>query len=59
MTTENETATETLKGKAKEALGKLTGSDELAKEGEAQQEKAEAREKAERAEQKQERHSGV
>ena len=49
---------EDLKGTAKEMAGKLTGSDEMAKEGQAQQEKAEAEEKAEQAESKQEKHSG-
>ncbi|MBW3663876.1 MAG: CsbD family protein [Actinobacteria bacterium] len=47
-----------MKGTAKEAVGKLTGSDELANEGEAQQEKAEHREEAEKAEQKEQEHQG-
>lgn len=51
--------TEKAKGTAKEVAGKVTGSDELANEGEAQQEKAEHEEKAEQAEKKQERHSGT
>ncbi len=42
---------ENLKGTAKEAIGKATGSDELAKEGEAQQKKAQKSEEAERLEQ--------
>lgn len=49
---------EELKGKAKEAVGKVTGSDEMAQEGEAQQEKAEAREKAQEASQKEDEHQG-
>jgi uncharacterized protein YjbJ (UPF0337 family) len=47
-----------LKGKAKEMAGKATGSDEMANEGEAQQEKAEAREQAEQAENKEQGHQG-
>ena len=50
--------TEKLKGTAKEIAGKVTGSDEWVREGQAQQEKAEAEEEAERAEQQQDRHSG-
>ena len=50
---------ETAKGTAKELAGKLTGSDEMVKEGQAQQEKAAAQEKAARAERDQDRHSGV
>lgn len=50
--------TEKLKGTAKEMAGKATGSDEMAKEGESQQEKADAEEKAQREQDKQERHSG-
>lgn len=53
-----DTDAEKLKGTAKEAAGKVTGSDELANEGEAQQEKAEAEEKKESAESKQDEHSG-
>lgn len=49
---------EDLKGTAKEVAGKVTGSDEMAKEGQSQQEKAEAEEKAEQAEAKQDKHSG-
>ncbi len=49
---------EKMKGTAKEMAGKVTGSDELAKEGESQQEKADAKEKAQREENKQEKHSG-
>ena len=52
-------AAEKAKGTAKEVAGKLTGSDELAKEGQAQQKKAEHEEKAEEAEREQERHSGT
>ncbi len=51
-------ATEDLKGTAKEMAGKLTGSDEMVKEGQAQQEKAEHAEKAENAKDKQDAHSG-
>jgi uncharacterized protein YjbJ (UPF0337 family) len=47
-----------VKGTAKEAVGKLTGSDELAKEGQAQQDKAEHREEAEKAEQREKSHQG-
>ena len=50
---------EKAKGTAKEVAGKATGSDELANEGEAQQEKAEHEEKAEKAEQEQEQHQGT
>ncbi len=50
---------ENVKGTAKELAGKLTGSDEMVKEGQAQQEKAAAQEKADRAERDQDRHSGV
>ncbi|MDX1620122.1 MAG: hypothetical protein R3320_03970 [Nitriliruptorales bacterium] len=49
---------EKLKGTAKEVAGKATGSDELAEEGEAQQEKAEHKEEAEQAEQKEKAHQG-
>lgn len=52
------TETEKLKGTAKEMAGKLTGSDELANEGEAQQEKAEAQEDKQAAKRKEEAHSG-
>lgn len=48
---------ENMKGTAKEIAGKATGSDELAKEGEAQQEKAEARQEAKEAKEEQEAHS--
>jgi uncharacterized protein YjbJ (UPF0337 family) len=50
---------EEIKGTAKEVAGKATGSDEMAKEGQAQQEKAEHKEKAERAEEKEEKHQGT
>lgn len=53
-----DTDAEKLKGSAKEAAGKVTGSDELANEGEAQQEKAEAHEDKKSAEAKQDAHSG-
>lgn len=52
-------ATEELKGTAKEMAGKATGSDELAREGQAQQKKADAEKEAEQAEREQERHSGT
>lgn len=55
----SDNASEELKGKAKEMAGKITGSDEMVREGQAQQEKAEAKEKAEEAEARQERHSGT
>ena len=54
-----DTDAEKLKGTVKEAAGKLTGSDELAEEGQAQQEKAEAQEEKEAAEAKQDQHSGT
>ena len=54
----DDNAMEKIKGTAKEVAGKATGSDELAKEGQAQQEKAQAEEKADRAEDKQDKHSG-
>lgn len=54
-----DTDAEKLKGKAKEIGGKLTGSDELAQEGQAQQEKAEAQEDKEAAEAEQDAHSGA
>ena len=50
---------ENAKGTAKELAGKLTGSDEMVKEGQAQQEKATAQEKAEQAEREQDRRSGA
>lgn len=50
---------ENAKGTAKELAGKLTGSDEMVREGQAQQEKAEAEEKARQAEREQDRRSGV
>lgn len=50
--------TEKAKGTAKEMAGKVTGSDEMAKEGQSQQEKAAAEKKAEEAEAKQDEHSG-
>lgn len=63
---DEDTTLEKLKGKAKEAAGKITGSDELAREGQAQQEKAEKQEQADAAEaeaaeaaQEQEDHSGT
>lgn len=46
----DETVTEKVKGTAKEVAGKTTGSDELAREGEAQQKKAQKEEEAERLE---------
>ena len=49
---------EKLKGTAKEMAGKVTGSDEMAKEGQSQQEKADAEEKAAQEEAKQDKHSG-
>ena len=50
---------ENVKGTAKELAGKLTGSDEMVKEGQAQQKKAAAKRKAEEAEREQDRHSGT
>jgi uncharacterized protein YjbJ (UPF0337 family) len=47
----DEEMTEKVKGTAKEAVGKTTGSDELAKEGEAQQKKAQKSQEADRLEQ--------
>ena len=44
-------AAEELKGTAKELAGKLTGDDDKVKEGQAQQERADAAEDAERLEQ--------
>lgn len=44
-------AAEELKGTAKELAGKLTGDDDKVKEGQAQQERADAAEEAERLEQ--------
>ncbi len=52
-------AAEKAKGTAKEIAGKVTGSDEWVKEGQAQQEKADAEDKARRAEDEQKRHSGT
>jgi uncharacterized protein YjbJ (UPF0337 family) len=46
----DEELTEKVKGTAKEAAGKTTGSDELAEEGEAQQKKAQKADEAERLE---------
>lgn len=51
MTDDN--AVEKVKGKAKEAFGKVTDNDEMHEEGKAQQDKAEAKEEAEQAEAKQ------
>lgn len=48
MSTDN--TADKVKGVAKEVAGKATGSDELAREGEAQQQKAAKREEAERLE---------
>ena len=50
---------ENIKGTAKEIAGKITGSDEMVKEGQAQQEKAAAQEEADRAAAEQDRHSGT
>ncbi|WP_084216406.1 CsbD family protein [Pseudonocardia spinosispora] len=49
-------AIEEAKGKAKEAAGSLTGSDDLRREGQAQQNKADEEEKAERARLEAEKH---
>lgn len=54
-----DTDAEKLKGKAKEVAGKVTGSDEWAKEGQAQQEKADAEETKRKAEAEQDAHSGT
>ena len=54
----DDTEVEKLKGTAKEIAGKVTGSDEWVKEGQAQQDKAEAERRAEQAEEEQGRHSG-
>ena len=54
----DETELEKLKGTAKEVAGKVTGSDEWVREGQAQQDKAEAERRADRAEEEQDRHSG-
>lgn len=43
---EENTAAEDLKGRAKEAVGAVTGADSVAREGQAQQNKAEAEDKA-------------
>lgn len=51
--------TDEIKGTAKEVAGKATGSDELAEEGQAQQEKAEHREKAEEAAKEEEERQGT
>ena len=55
----SDTTAENVKGTAKEIAGKLTGSDEMVKEGQAQQEKAAAQEKADRAAREQDAHSGT
>jgi len=47
---------EEVKGKAKEAVGGLTGSDSLREEGQSQQRKAEQEEKANKARAEAERH---
>jgi uncharacterized protein YjbJ (UPF0337 family) len=44
----DEQVSDNVKGTAKEVAGKVTGSDELAREGESQQEKARSSEEAER-----------
>jgi uncharacterized protein YjbJ (UPF0337 family) len=49
-------AFEEAKGKAKEAVGSVTGSDELREEGQAQQRKADEERRAERARTDAERH---
>jgi uncharacterized protein YjbJ (UPF0337 family) len=49
-------AFEEVKGKAKEAAGSATGSDDLRKEGQSQQHKAGEQEKAEQARAEAERH---
>ncbi len=51
--------TEKAKGTAKEIAGKVTGSDEWAREGQAQQEKADAEQKAQQAKARQDKHSGA
>ena len=55
----SDNAKEELKGTAKELAGKVTGSDEMVKEGQAQQKKAEAQAEAENAEQEQKEHQGT
>ena len=55
----SDTEAEKVKGTAKELAGKLTGSDEMVQEGQAQQKKAEAEREAEQAERQQDRHSGA
>ncbi|MBW3561781.1 MAG: hypothetical protein KY437_04720 [Actinobacteria bacterium] len=55
----DDSTAEKAKGTAKEVAGKATGSDELANEGEAQQEKAEHEEEAKKAKQEQEKHQGT
>ena len=42
----DDTTAENLKGRAKEAVGAATGQDDVAREGQAQQKKADAEEKA-------------
>jgi uncharacterized protein YjbJ (UPF0337 family) len=51
-------AFEEAKGKAKEAVGSVTGSDDLRTEGQAQQRKADEEQRAERARLDAERHEG-
>lgn len=46
----DDTAAEDIKGRAKEAVGAVTGQDKVAKEGQAQQKKAGAEEKAQNKE---------
>ena len=55
----SDTTSEHVKGTAKEIAGKITGSDEMVKEGQAQQEKAAAQDKAARAAREQDAHSGT
>lgn len=52
-----DTDAEKLKGTLKETAGKVTGSDEMVKEGQAQQDKASAQEDKKSAEAKQDAHS--
>ena len=52
------TDAEKMMGTAKVVAGKATGRDELANEGEAQQEKAEHQEEAAKASQKEDAHQG-
>lgn len=49
-------AFEEVKGKAKEAVGSVTGSDDLRQEGQSQQRKADEEDKAERARLEAEKH---